>query len=228
MRVGAIGDLHGRDCWKEFVLRDDIDKWIFLGDYVDSFDVNNKQMIDNLLDVIQFKKDFPDKVILLLGNHCNQYLYLSDQRMRCSGFRSEISHDLHDIYRENKKLFINAYQYKDTIFTHAGIQHDWFINKFKGDELQIDYTIAEQLNNPLDRAQDDALYQVGALRGGMRHDVGGIFWCDKNELKKPLEGFTQVVGHTHVNEPTKYTWKNSDVWFCDCLGSKKEFLTLEL
>ena len=228
MRFGCIGDLHGRDCWKEFVLRKDIDMWVFMGDYVDSFDVNNKQMIDNLLDVIQFKKDFPDKIILLLGNHCNQYLYLFDQRMRCSGFRTEISHDIHDIYKENKDLFVNAYQYKDTIFTHAGIQHNWFVNKFKGDELQVDYTIAEQLNNPLDKAQDEALYQVGAMRGGMRYDVGGPFWCDKNELKKPLEGFTQVVGHTHVNEIHKYTYHNADVWFCDCLRNNRNFLALEL
>lgn len=226
MRIGAIGDLHGRDYWKEFVLNNKIDKWIFLGDYTDSFYESNDKILSNLLDIIQFKKDFPDKVVLLLGNHDLAYMYIDDQRMRCSGFRPEIMFHLNDIFTNNKDLFVNAYQIGDVIFTHAGIQHNWFINRFKGDEFQVDYTIAEQLNNPLDRKQDDALYQVGALRGGLRHDVGGPFWCDMHELRKPLEGFTQVVGHNPVKNIHRYEYKNSYVWYCDCLRDKVEYLDL--
>lgn len=77
MKVRVIGDIHGESWWKE--LANDIDKidlCIFLGDYVDSYTVSNEDMINNLLDIIQFKKDNSDKVILLYGNHEWNYLSL--------------------------------------------------------------------------------------------------------------------------------------------------------
>lgn len=230
MRVGVIGDIHGSDLWKEQTFAmNDCEKIIFLGDYVDDWwPTTNDQIINNLLDIIQFKKDNMDKVVLLYGNHCNQYRMLGDHRVLCSGYRPEIAHDLYDIFRENKDLFQNAYQINDCIFTHAGIQHNWFVNVFKGDEMQVDYSIAEQLNAPLDKNQDDALFQVGYMRGGRMSNVGGIFWCDRDELKKPLEGFTQFVGHTQVKEPQKYVHHNSTVYFCDCQRFDKKSIIMEI
>lgn len=229
MRVTIIPDVHGRNYWKQINPKD-CDEIIFLGDYVDSFDISNDDMLNNLLDIIQFKKDNESKVTLLLGNHDLHYLYLGDieGRFICSGFRDTMAYDLHDIFWENQKLFLNAYQIGNTIFTHAGIQDNWFKEHFKGDSTQLECSIAEQLNMPLNRSQIDALYQVGNLRGGIRGDIGGIFWCDKDELKKPLQGFMQVVGHTHVSEPMKYTYKNAEVWFTDCHRNNITFLTLEL
>lgn len=69
MRIQTIGDIHGRTCWKNLI---DLscDKIVFVGDYVDDYwPVTDEQIIENLLDIIQFKKDYADKVILLLGNH---------------------------------------------------------------------------------------------------------------------------------------------------------------
>ena len=73
MRITVIGDGHGRASWKS-VDPNSCDKIVFLGDFVDSFDVNNTVMINNLLDIIEFKKSNHDKVILLYGNHI--YLYI--------------------------------------------------------------------------------------------------------------------------------------------------------
>ena len=227
MKVTICPDVHGRNYWKQIDPKS-CDKIIFIGDYVDSFDISNDDIINNLLDIIQFKKDNEDKVVLLWGNHDETYLNLVSGNYICSGYRSDIAYDLYDIFYPNQKLFLNAYQIGNTIFTHAGIQDNWFKERFKGDFLQLEYSIAEQLNMPLNQSQIDALHQVGNLRGGMRGDVGGIFWCDKNELKKPLEGFMQVVGHTHVSEPMKYTYKDAEVWFTDCHRNNIEFLTLEL
>ena len=68
MKTISIGDIHGRDIWKN-VNPSKYDKIIFVGDYVDSFTISNTTILNNLLDIIEFKKSFKNKVILLLGNH---------------------------------------------------------------------------------------------------------------------------------------------------------------
>ena len=84
MKTITIGDIHGYDTWKQAgdidllikgEFEPDYDKYIFVGDYVDSFDLTNIQIYANLLELIQFKKKFPEHVVLILGNHDLQYLY---------------------------------------------------------------------------------------------------------------------------------------------------------
>ena len=221
MRVLVIPDLHGKDIWKELV-GTPYDLCVFLGDYCDSYDHSNEQIINNLLDIIQYKIDNMDKVILLLGNHELPYIYLDNSRFKCSGHRPEIDFTLNDIFYQNKNLFINAFQVGKYIFTHAGIQNHWFNNVFKGDPTYNDTdSIAHQLNNPKDRDQLNALYHVGRRRGGY-YDVGGIFWCDKSELLKSLKGYFQIVGHTAIKKVIVQVGKDSTVFFCDCLDNVEE------
>jgi hypothetical protein len=170
--------------------------------------------------------------VLLLGNHDVQYSEIpfnSNNPFLCSGYNVESHLHLHPIFKEYSKFFNSAYQVKNYIFTHAGIQDYWFKNNFEGD---VTKNIAEQLNNPETKSQHEALHQVGYRRGGMRFDVGGIYWCDKEELKKPLEGFNQVVGHTPVKHVICQTNETSKVWFTDCLErstyNQLEYLTLNI
>jgi len=188
--------------------------------------ISDEEMIENLQDIIDFKRKNMGSVILLKGNHDQMYIHLNDPLYKCSRFRESIGMELHDLYSFNKDLFQNAFQYKNVIATHAGIQHNWFINDFKGDINNLN--IADQLNNPKDKTQEDALYQVGEIRGGWT-SVGGIFWADKSELKKPLKGFTQVVGHNRVKGIDHYERNGyGDIYFIDCLGYKETFLTINL
>lgn len=134
MKIRVIGDLHGRDWWKRKVETGDSDLNIFLGDYVDSYTVSDKQIINNLLDIIEFKKSYEDKVILLLGNH--EYNYISPYIGYCSGYRYSISNKLQGIYRNNLHLFKLNHNIKiynpetEKIdrtywFSHAGITSKW-------------------------------------------------------------------------------------------------------
>jgi predicted MPP superfamily phosphohydrolase len=68
MRIIAIGDLHGKDCWLT-IDPDKYDKIIFVGDYVDASDISREKIVENLEQVIAFKLKHPEKVELLLGNH---------------------------------------------------------------------------------------------------------------------------------------------------------------
>ena len=101
-KILTLGDIHGRDKWMfhthgsphEFnhwmtmvengVPADAEEFWnempytqydqiVFVGDYVDSYDLSNVLILDNLKKILLFKKALPDKVVLLLGNHDIQY-----------------------------------------------------------------------------------------------------------------------------------------------------------
>lgn len=224
MKTIVIPDVHGTNTWeRQIELVKDVEKIVFLGDYVDSFDVPNFQILDNFTNIIRFKQENPEKVVLLLGNHETSYLYM-EYGFSCSGFRQDIAFDIKDLLTVNIDLFQNAYQENKIIFTHAGVHDGWFKYNFKGDYSK---NIAEQLNNPKNQSQFLALHDVGRLRGGDKK-VGGIFWCDKSELKKPLKGFTQVVGHTPVKKQITYVQKKSVVYFIDCKNKEVEPFIIEI
>lgn len=226
MKTITIGDLHGKGHWR-FVDPANYDKIIFIGDYLDAFDVQNEDMLDNLLDVIEFKKSFPDKVVLLIGNH-DQLQYVHD--VRCSGFRPEMAVVFKAALEDNRKLFQAAFQHKNTIWTHAGIHGGWYkdrlkasIDRLAGELGETMWNISDELNFAY-QANMSMMFDIGRIRGGGQQ-VGGPFWVDKNVLKKkPLKGYNQIVGHTKVDEIQTL----SGVTFVDCLDSKIEFHELDL
>lgn len=239
--IGVIGDLHGNESWKKFINEKKVNKWIFLADYVDSFTIKSEKIYSNLLDIIEFKKKNMDKVILLLGNHDIQYRYLSDPVVPvCSGFRVEMAHNLHFLFKENKDLFQIAYQKGNHLFTHAGISEAWY-KKHKKTITTLWENIADNYDktgatfsdviNALDETRHrKILYEVGEARGGSRGSVGGPFWSCYTETKLGIiPNFIQYVGHTNRPDFETITIdKKTSITYCDILMSKEEFLTLEI
>jgi hypothetical protein len=210
-----IGDVHGLTYWKEFVSDNPNCKYVFLGDYLDPYErMDNQSLVDNLKEIIQLKKDYPDEVILLLGNH--DMHYFTSDIAQSTRFNYIIAEAVSALFLDNIHLFQYAYQEENCIFTHAGIVHKWFTDDFKGD---FSKNIADQLNNPSQK-QIPALCRCGAARGGNRGDIGGIFWADSSELYKPLQGYTQIVGHNRVDDIADHTTNGGRIIFCDCLFNK--------
>lgn len=224
----TIGDLHGRDIWEQFAdlsllidtpnLKTEYDKYIFLGDYTDSFVETNVKILHNLKRLIKLKNNYPDEVILLLGNHDLQYL-LGYELHGCSGYRPEAYFDLHELFRENRNKFQAAFQIDSIIWSHAGIHHGWYEYEFPYESPNV----ADDINTAFLQGVD-CLFDVGHSRGGWKHQ-GGPFWADRNETsKKPLKGFSQVMGHTPVDSiqemecPKRFKNKNKDnfLLYCDC------------
>lgn len=216
MKIIFVPDVHGRNHWKEFPLNE-FDLVVFGGDYVDSFDLKDEEIIRNLQDILQYKRDNPDKCILLIGNHDLQYIY-SYESNGCSGFRYSYYHTLHHIFRSDMELFQAAYQKGDYLFTHAGVSSVWW-NKFwrnmqewYDDEPEISKVINDGFKeNIID------LYDVGYCRGGWCKS-GGPFWADKSEtMAYMLPGYHQVVGHTPVKEITTHEAGDSSITYCDTI-----------
>jgi len=220
MKIITIGDTHGEDFWK-LITPDNYDKIIFVGDYVDSYTESNVKILHNLKEIIELKKAHPDKVELLIGNHCAQYINSQgDPRARCSGYRPEAYYDLHDLYTKNKDLFQLSYQIDNYIWSHAGIHRGWYNHRALGPIIELgldkeEYSIADQING-LYKYNKDSIYDVGFRRGGFQ-SVGGPLWADFREtFKKPLKGYHQIVGHTPIKKITTIEInKNTSITYCD-------------
>jgi len=217
MKICAIGDIHGRDYWR-YIPYQDFDKVIFLGDYCDSFDKSNEDILKSLRDVIKLKNSNMDKFILLLGNHDLQYLF-SPQKHKCSGYRESMYIELHDLFRSNQDLFKPIHVIDNYIFSHAGICTPW-LNKIvavTGSQINSDFSNLESIITRLFNARHDVLFEVGRSRGGMSR-VGGIFWADLMDLNAfMLTNANQICGHNPVNKifTHKALSMNSTITYCD-------------
>jgi predicted phosphodiesterase len=225
MRIIAIGDLHGKDCWKQIDFNL-YEKVIFIGDYVDSFNATNNEILNNLLELIQLKKSNTEKFILLLGNHDIQYRYFPN--FRCSGFRPESRFELEELFRKNQECFQVAYQYKKYLFTHAGVSNSWwnqyseFMRKYQGDNDSI----GEVLNKVYLSEDYDMLFDVGFTRGG-NFKFGGIVWADKSETQRDyFKNIHQVVGHTPLESIRTFGDENSSITYIDVLNFNIQFYEL--
>ena len=241
----TIGDLHGKDIWEKCAdlkilsetpnLETEYDKYIFIGDYVESFDKTDKETLDNLQNIVLLKKNYPDKIILLWGNHDLPY-YLGYYRHGCSGYRSQMHEKLNSIFESNKNLFQMAFQIENYIWTHAGIHKGWYENRFSKIASNEELTLAEQLNKSFEKNEhnDDCLFDVGYARGG-HQAIGGPFWLDKMNLHKPLERYHQITGHSKVKyirtdkaEQLAGNPENTSVTFTACLDTIESFYKLEI
>ena len=215
-----IPDVHGRTFWKEAV-RDLTDRSvIFLGDYLDPYQpsvfdfdpsvgrISPEAVIQNFREIIQLKKEAPDKVTLLLGNHDCEYLYgKSVCDVRCDHKNYEL---IQGIFRENKDLFQMAAESrrggKHFVFTHAGISIGWMDRHVEGWTLESMVDRLNQMNAkalgaafPEETSFARALSEADRWRGGDSEYASPI-WIDAEALNDgyQIRDIIQVVGHTAV------------------------------
>ena len=219
-----IPDVHGRDYWKKHV-QESVDFIVFLGDIFDSFTIDRKTQLKNAYEIIDFKTQNPDKVVLCYGNH--DLHYLANPPFRGTGWSSDFSIQANIFMESNKHHFKMLHQVDNVLFSHAGITDTWWfshsltiqslIKKF-----DIDPNNIEEIIDIISKTQyNPILFDIGKSRGGS--DVsGGIFWADKKDhyiTKKLFANYSQFVGHTsHKNhvETLRDEENNASVTFTDC------------
>lgn len=235
-----VGDLHGKIwAFEEAVKKfedENLEKLVLLGDYVDSYDCTDVEIVHLLNQIIDYKKANKKKVVCLLGNHDMQYIHPPDYG--CSGKRNTIKDELYDLFSKNHDLFQIAFRNGDFFSTHAGILSSW-LEKYNdrlhyyADKLHIDRVDdLDILLNAINETSDRwILNTVPMIRGGLRGSIGGPIWADITEIKSGtgcLYKYTQIVGHNKVPTIEKYQHKGGPtIIFTDCLDSSTEYLTLK-
>lgn len=207
-----MGDTHGEDLWKQIVNQenDKADKIVLVGDYFDSFDVPFEKQMNNFLDIIEYKKANPDKVVLLMGNHDFHYLRQAEGELY-SGFQRGKSVQIHKILQEysDNGTLQQAFSVGDVLVTHAGVTETWM----KNNSLTNDKTIASQINK-LFSTNPDAFRITGYNPYG-DDKREGPFWVRPRSLYlDKAVGWKQVVGHTRGK---KISNVDEDVWVIDVL-----------
>lgn len=124
MNYRVIGDIHGRSDWKRLV--NPSEECIFLGDYFDPYeDISFEECMNNMREILQYKREHLENTVLLLGNHDTQYL--CGDRESCT--RRMVGHEqeIEAIFRENRELFTGViYSIHDEIaVSHAGVSLEW-------------------------------------------------------------------------------------------------------
>lgn len=222
MKIVFIGDIHGRDVWKKIIEKEVFDLVIFAGDYVSTHEeITGEKQIENLKEILTYKEENPNKVILLRGNHDLQHLGYS--WAECSGFFYKVQDWLS--FPENKERFLQdtqwVYIYKNIIFSHAGISNTWF-ESLKIKDLN---KINEMLPSP-----------IFGFTPGSLSDFSGTsitqpcVWIRPSALLRDLlPKYTQVIGHTTMNTIVCYPKGVNNilekVWICDTLPF--EYLVFE-
>lgn len=216
IKVLVVADTHGDNVMWAFEDYNKYDKIVFLGDYVDSFTLDDNIILNNLNEIIKLKKNNPNKFILLWGNHDVHYLFKG--KYKSSGYRDSMENNLYNIFNENIDLFQLSYQIKNYLFIHAGVHRGWYNLWIKDKNKNLENeTLSETLNRLFDEHYEP-IFHCGVWRGG-QHKVGGPLWLDKNEMgRKPIIGYHQIVGHNQLKKrKIQHTdFKNdTSITYCD-------------
>lgn len=214
-----VPDVHGRTFWQEAEeLINDVERVIFLGDYLDPYPheyITREQAIEQFKEIVQFKKDNSDKVILLLGNHDCAYCYNFGSASR---YDYENEEEIKGIFKDNMSLFRLWYLGEDDcLFSHAGITRDWLKHSLECD-------IKEFLSKS-DKDLVPHLWEVSFTRGGWT-DTGSLIWSDVREGDRE-DTFYQVFGHTQLEQNPIITGKYAclDVRRCFLLDTETKKIT---
>ena len=236
-----IPDVHGRSFWKDAVTeKEEGELVVFLGDYMEPYGyegITHEDAYNMFLEVIEYKKEHMDEVVLLLGNH--DFACIDREMISCR--HDYKNHERNQkLYLDNLHLFEIGHKTvvngKTYIATHAGILPEW-IKEFKQVAMVNfkDEEIIEYMNRLLHENYKmllPGLGIVGRSRGGYSY-YGSCVWADVSEhvyrpSSKLFDNTYQVFGHTQLRENAIF---DNDFACLDCragfrLTDKGEFIKL--
>lgn len=213
-KIAVIGDIHGRLDYEYARLAEkNADRIVFLGDYFDSppslrhkhEDVFGKDQLDIFLTILDLKRNMPERVVMLLGNH--DYHYLPGISSACSGYQPQ----MHGVFEQALKqgLEEGLLQWIHTedgyLFSHAGVTKTWMAN--------CNISSVDEINGlPVSMFG----FTPGPLYDGYGNEKcqTPIWVRPESLLDDKIEGYKQVVGHTV--QPQGITHEEG-VYFIDTL-----------
>lgn len=201
-KILIVPDVHGRAFWhRALELVDQVDQIVFLGDYLDPYShegISFNLSLEEFNKILEFKKEYPDLITLLVGNHDMHYII--EDFMDCSRRNTAMLDQLHKLYNSNLDLFNLIRIEDDWLFSHAGVYKGW-MDKYE-------FTLEDLNLKTFLGSHWPALEDLSMYRGGYNF-IGSCVWADiresvKNEL---FPGYKQVVGHTQLNDKPYITDK---------------------
>jgi predicted MPP superfamily phosphohydrolase len=226
MKIVALGDTHGRSKWKEIVVEQkDADMIVFIGDYFDAKDggYSANRQIENFKEIVQFKRDNPSKVVLLIGNH--DFHYLNGVNETYSSYQFGYAKDINSVLQPavDEGLLQMCYQYSSYFFSHAGLTKTWSNNN-DIDMNNLEDSVNELFRNDITKFK----FTMGDNDSYGGNDITQTpIWVRPQSLVKDMvDDIICIVGHTQVKGVT--VMEEDNLILIDCLGTSDEYLVLDL
>jgi hypothetical protein len=223
MKLIAIGDIHGRTDWKQIVSNIDFDKVVFVGDYFDTDeDITPEQQKSNFEDLLTYKKENMNKVVLLLGNH--DFHYLRNVNETYYGFQELHKTDFQKMLHKaiDSDLMQMCFIYKNYLFSHAGVTKTWLSNNgyINNEPLEI------FINNLFKNQPLAFIFTIGVNNSTYGDDVcqSPIWVRPQSLLIDALIDYIQIVGHT---TQIKLNVIDNKIFLIDSFGMSGQFLCID-
>ena len=238
MKILVLGDIHGRTIWKDIIKKESPDKVIFLGDYVATHEgIPADQQLSNLNNILNYKEENSDKVVLLRGNHDIQHL--GYYWARCSSLDPKVRNYMAEESFREYFLKLTQWIYVDenlkTIFSHAGVSAIWlrdveeYIVRTRGSQYDDGTVDQEVLLGLINTIEPSELFEFNP---DSFYDYYGDsvtqppIWIRPQALYEcNIADWDQVVGHTPVIKDIinirEFTKNNRNIWLCDALNISK-------
>lgn len=248
VKVVIVPDVHGRDFWKEPVMKalNETDaRIVFLGDYLDpykqDFDHNHYQetAIGVFVEILNLKKEYGKRITLLIGNHDCGYrfdLNLCDCRTDYGNFSriKVLFDDNKDLFQLADEEYVNG---KHFILSHAGI-HKGYVRSAFPDEFEsiTESNVVDYFNNAYFTEDPKVINSLGMYdrhRGWLGFDYGSLVWADVHSWFEEFgdDGYAyNIFGHTQMEhgcggliEKNVACLDSSEVFCINELGEIKKF-----
>ena len=188
IKTMVIGDVHGSKWWKKHIERiDEFDRVVIMGDYFDDWknDWVEANQIDNLQEIIDWKKKYPNKITTLIGNHC--FGYIANERM--SGQQEYKFFDIKEFLEKNIDEFVVGCKIGEWVFSHAGISKYWM--------KKYGFTTLEEVNEAFAmRNYEPFKFYRGSADSYGNDVLNSPLWIRPEALTFSAFFNKQVVGHS--------------------------------
>lgn len=223
MKIVAIGDIHGRHLWAEIVAKEELtaDMIVFVGDYFDTYaKISAEQQIENFNLILEYKRQFPDKVVMLIGNHDFHYMVSGETY---SGYQEQDAEAIRKALLDAMSTgdIQAAYEHDGFLFTHAGVTKTWCL------ENGIDVAnVVEEANLVFEHNKSAYRFNRKDQSGYGESIWQSPFWVrPRSLLTDKIPGFIQIVGHTTQEDGIDLTIDDGVV-LVDALGVR-EYLIIQ-
>ena len=193
MKITVVADSHG-SAVPLGIARMNLeksDKIIFLGDFFDHEEKEYNEQKQNFLNVIEFKKQNIEKVVVLIGNHDANYI-LPDLLK----WQPEHGEEIENLILQNLELIDFAYLENNWLFSHAGFSEVWMQNQLACNEISED--LIKFLNNQFHNGVFTNLRFTGLSGYGDEITQNPLWIRPDSLMKSAVCGVNQIVGHTEV------------------------------
>ncbi|MDR1419063.1 MAG: metallophosphoesterase [Treponema sp.] len=188
----ALGDIHGRNCWKCPPL-DNFEEYYITGDYFDSLDIPFDRQRLNFTELCAAARA-DSRIKLCLGNH--DYHYIRGVfGQRYSGFQDEHSACIAEILEKNIDLLKVLYVTSDRfVISHAGVS-----GAFMGKMKRAGVKDLEGINGAFLENRNVLAFDGRNIYGD---DVTqSPIWIRPASLcHDAVPGYSQIAGHTQIGE----------------------------